>query len=720
MGFRELSIDIQYRSDEQDYVRQFLLPVLDQTTIYKRAVGFFSTTSLIELSAGLTGMAKRGGKIQIICSPRLSKEDLEAIDFGYKTREEVMTGCLERSITEPVNEFEEERLNLMATLIADGTLELKLAFLEDDNGIDIYHEKIAVFYDAEGNRVGFNGSMNDSENAYKNNFESILVYKDWYEGLREYVDALEHNFDHLWSDSTNKVKVIPFPKIIVEKLKEFQRGPVNYDIDYKQFGSYKGYVKGDFLKPPEGVTLREYQYEAIKNWKQQNYRGIFDMATGTGKTFTALGAISELGKNLNGKLAVLIVCPYIHLVGQWEEDVVSWGVNPIIAHSQSTTKNWKQKLMNAFKTFRSKGKAFVCITTNATYCDKEIQAMLHAVDEDMNFLLVVDEAHNFGAERISHLLHETVKYRLALSATIERHRDIEGTNRIFRYFGERCITYSLEEAICNGNLVEYDYHPVYAFLSQSEFKEYRKLTRQIKQCVEVEHGKTVLNEMGQMLLFKRSRLLAGAEEKIEVLRGLLEGYRKEKYMLVYCGATNIEVEQSQREDPKIEKQIQYITHMMNQEFDIATHQFTSEENLKERNLIKECFADGNYQAITAIRCLDEGVNIPDIRTAFILASSRNPKEFIQRRGRLLRKAPGKEKAVIYDFVTLPRRFDEVAFGDYEEDKSIILGEFARIYEFGRLARNRIEAENVMDELQDVYGVTIDMEDIKQMEEDDYE
>lgn len=720
MGFRELSIDIQYRSGEQDYVRQFLLPVLDQTTIYKRAVGFFSTTSLIELSAGLTGMAKRGGKIQIICSPRLSKEDLEAIDFGYKTREEVMTGCLERSITEPVNEFEEERLNLMATLIADGTLELKLAFLEDDNGIDIYHEKIAVFYDAEGNRVGFNGSMNDSENAYKNNFESILVYKDWYEGLREYVDALEHNFDHLWSDSTNKVKVIPFPKIIVEKLKEFQRGPVNYDIDYKQFGSYKGYVKGDFLKPPEGVTLREYQYEAIKNWKQQNYRGIFDMATGTGKTFTALGAISELGKNLNGKLAVLIVCPYIHLVGQWEEDVVSWGVNPIIAHSQSTTKNWKQKLMNAFKTFRSKGKAFVCITTNATYCDKEIQAMLHAVDEDMNFLLVVDEAHNFGAERISHLLHETVKYRLALSATIERHRDIEGTNRIFRYFGERCITYSLEEAICNGNLVEYDYHPVYAFLSQSEFKEYRKLTRQIKQCVEVEHGKTVLNEIGQMLLFKRSRLLAGAEEKIEVLRGLLEGYRKEKYMLVYCGATNIEVEQSQREDPKIEKQIQYITHMMNQEFDIATHQFTSEENLKERNLIKECFADGNYQAITAIRCLDEGVNIPDIRTAFILASSRNPKEFIQRRGRLLRKAPGKEKAVIYDFVTLPRRFDEVAFGDYEEDKSIILGEFARIYEFGRLARNRIEAENVMDELQDVYGVTIDMEDIKQMEEDDYE
>ena len=160
--------------------------------------------------------------------------------------------------------------------------------------------------------------------------------------------------------------------------------------------------------------------------------------------------------------------------------------------------------------------------------------------------------------------------------------------------------------------------------------------------------------------------------------------------------------------------------MMNREFDIATHQFTSEENLKERNLIKECFADGDYQAITAIRCLDEGVNIPDIRTAFILASSRNPKEFIQRRGRLLRTAPGKDKAVIYDFVTLPRRFDEVAFGDFEEDRSIILGEMARIHEFGRLAMNRLEADHVLDELQDVYGVTIDMEDYMQMEEDYYE
>ena len=720
MGFCELGIARQYRSSEQDYVKDFLLPVLNETTVYKRAVGFFSTTALIDLSNGLTGMAKRGGSIQIVCSPRLSEEDLEAINTGYRKREEIITKVLENAIEDPVTEFGEERLNLIATLIAHGTLEMKLAFLEDDNGIDIYHEKLALFYDADGNKIGFNGSMNDSANAYKNNFESVFVFKSWNEEQNEYVEELESNFERLWDDTTSKVKVVPFPKVIIDKLKTFQKGPIDYDLDYKQYGSYKGYMKEDFLKLPEGNLLRDYQLEAITNWKEHQYRGIFDMATGTGKTYTALGAISRLGEEVDGKLAVLIVCPYIHLVGQWEEDVVKWGMHPIIAHSQSTTRNWKQKLINAFKVFRNKGKPFICITTNATYCDKDIQTILQAVTEDMNFLLVVDEAHNFGAERISHLLHEQIRYRLALSATIERHMDEEGTERIFRYFGERCITYSLETAIANGNLVEYEYHPVYAFLSQSEFQQYRKLTRQIRNCVEMENGKQVINEAGQMLLFKRSRLLAGAGSKIEVLRDLLEDYRREKYILVYCGATNVEIEESSAEDPKIEKQIRYITKMMNQELDIATHQFTSEENLKERNLIKECFADGDYQAITAIRCLDEGVNIPDIRTAFILASSRNPKEFIQRRGRLLRTAPGKDKAVIYDFVTLPRRFDEIVFGDFEEDRSIVLGEMARIYEFGRLAMNRLEADHVLDELQDVYGVTIDIEDYMQMEEDYYE
>jgi len=209
-----------------------------------------------------------------------------------------------------------------------------------------------------------------------------------------------------------------------------------------------------------------------------------------------------------------------------------------------------------------------------------------------------------------------------------------------------------------------------------------------------------------MILFKRSRILAGAEEKVRILKHKLEKYKDNKYILIYCGATS----DYNEETGIIEKQIDQVSCMVEHDLNMRVHKFTAEESAEERISIKNCFADGLYQVLTAIRCLDEGVNIPNIQTAFILSSSRNPKEFIQRRGRLLRKAIGKEKAVIYDFVTLPRRFNEINFGDYEQDKSIIIGELARIYEFGSLALNKIDADNIIDEIQDAYGISINIEE----------
>ena len=179
MSFLDLNIALRYRSNEHDFPCDFLIPVLRQSVIYKRAVGFFSTSSLVDLSRGLFDMAERGGTVQLVCSPRLSEEDIKAINLGYRKRDEVIAACLQESLIAPINEFEEERLNLVATMISRGMLEIQLAFMETDTGINIYHEKMSVFIDDEGNRVAYSGSLNETDAAFCHNFESIFTFCSW-------------------------------------------------------------------------------------------------------------------------------------------------------------------------------------------------------------------------------------------------------------------------------------------------------------------------------------------------------------------------------------------------------------------------------------------------------------------------------------------------------------------------------------------------------------
>lgn len=717
MNFNDMNIQVRYRSNEHSIPGDFLIPVLSKATVYKRAVGYFSTSALIDLSIGIFKMAQLGGKIYIVCSPKLSNEDLDAINLGYKTKEKVIISALDISLTNPINEFEEERLNLIATLIANGILEIKLAFMENDSGINIYHEKIAIVYDEGGNRISFTGSMNESENGLNDNFESIYVFCDWKDDQKVFVDAAERDFEMLWDNNTKKIQVINFPQIIIEKLKKYQKSTINFDLDQMEFSSsIRELMKKEFLKIPPYITLKDYQKEAIGKWTEQSYRGIYDMATGTGKSFAALGSIVTLANALDNKLCVFIVCPYIHLVNQWEEDVLTWGGKPIVAHSQSTNRKWYQSLVLSYKRFRSAGKPFICLVTNATFRDGKIQEIVENMDPSMNCLLVIDEVHNFGALHLSEHLNQKFQYRLGLSATVERYMDKEGTQKLYNYFGDKCIEYPIQRAIAEKSLVEYEYYPVVVTLRPYELEEYQKITKQIGKCIIARHGKSKISEMGKQLLFKRSRLIAGAENKLITLKDKLKDYIDKKYILVYCGATRGFEEVIGDND----RQIDQVERMIGTELKMVTHRFTSEEDGYTRKLLKEGFAEGHYQVLTAIKCLDEGVNIPNIRTAFILASSRNPKEFIQRRGRVLRTAEGKDRAVIYDFVTLPRGLNDIKFGDFEYDKSIVLGELARIYEFGRYAINSRIADSLIDEIQHAYSIDYIMDDLLEIMEEGYE
>lgn len=481
---------------------------------------------------------------------------------------------------------------------------------------------------------------------------------------------------------------------------------------------------------PEWLHLFDYQKDAINNWKENNYCGIFDMATGTGKTLTGLSAMAVLSEAIEDKLAVFIVCPYQHLVEQWVEDIVKFGIEPIIGYSDSAQKNWRTRLKNAIVDQRFvKDKQFFCfISTNATFSSDFVQEQIQTIKS--NALLLVDEAHNFGAEYLRQLLSDKFNYRLALSATLERHGDKEGTESLYDYFGPKCIEYDLGRAIRENKLTPYRYHPVLTYLTEPELDKYQELTKRIGKCIiKGKHG-LKLNELGKRLALERSRLVAGASEKIVTLDKEIQPYINDKHILVYCGATRVFDEDSygltddeQNDDiQEGKRQIEVITDLLGNKLGMAVSQFTSKEDMQERaTLLKEFSKGEDLKVLIAIKCLDEGVNIPEIKTAFILASTTNPKEYIQRRGRVLRKADGKTYADIYDFITLPRPLNDV-YGLTKEaknqDKSLVIKELVRAYEFSRIADNQSEAEAILNKIKELYE--LEDKDLKETEEKTYE
>lgn len=411
-------------------------------------------------------------------------------------------------------------------------------------------------------------------------------------------------------------------------------------------------------------------------------------------------------------MAVIIVCPYQHLVEQWVEDIVRFNMKPIIGYSSSPQKDWKQRLSKAVRDQKLRAdKSFFCfVCTNATFTNDHVQEQISKIHSPV--LLVVDEAHNFGAASYARLLDDRFTYRLALSATLERHRDEEGTALLYTFFGKKCIEYSLDRAIDEDKLTPYKYYPVVVHLNEDELAAYEQLSYEMSKCIiKGKNGKYKLNKHGEILALRRARIVAGASEKLMALREEIKPYIHDNNILVYCGATNVLDEKSDTSssDAWDVRQIEAVTRILGNEFGMDVAQFTSKENMETRASIKEQFQRGDrLQAIVAIKCLDEGVNIPGIRTAFILSSTTNPKEYIQRRGRVLRKAPNKPFAVLYDFVTLPRPLDEVSSLTTEQaqrDLSLVKNELARIKEFGRLSQNSMEAHNLIWDIQDAYHIT---------------
>jgi len=462
------------------------------------------------------------------------------------------------------------------------------------------------------------------------------------------------------------------------------------------------------LTPPDWLEPRSYQREAVEAWSTAKGQGILHMATGTGKTVTSLLAASKLAELQDGRLALIVAAPYQHLVDQWAESVEDFGLTPIKAYGSRST--WiDDAVAGATEITSGSRETFALITTHTTFATAPFQRVLERLP-GAETLLIGDEVHHMGSPHIRESLPQSIRARLGLSATPERWYDEEGTDALMQYFSEGIVfEYGLAEAIENGYLCEYYYVPHIIQLTADETEQYLALSRAIgkrlaqgdsngggssssAQTIELDADESL-----QRLLFKRARLIGTAENKLHRLQSILEqqGTDNIQHTLVYCGDGSVEDEDAAEESDAVRRQIEAVTDLLGNELGIKAHQFTYEEDQDTRERLLADFETGDLQALAAIRCLDEGVDVPATETAFMLASSTNPRQFVQRRGRILRTHTNKDHAVIHDFIVAPPTTSDDSGTDnstFSTERNLVKRELERVSLFAETARNHPDAD----------------------------
>jgi superfamily II DNA or RNA helicase len=419
------------------------------------------------------------------------------------------------------------------------------------------------------------------------------------------------------------------------------------------------------------------------------------MATGAGKTLTALFLIARLRSKSDVPLAILIVAPYIHLVDQWCDNARQFGMRPI--RCAEGRQRWRDELALAVNMANAGHRPILTIAvTQATLITETFTELIGRIR--VTLVVIGDEVHNYATPETIRALPNHARFRLGLSATPERHRDDEGTQRLLDYFGPVVYRYGLAEAIRDRVLTPYRYYPVRVGLDDDEYQQYLEITRQLARF-QVDDDTT--NDVAMRLLLKRARVLASARSKVPALRDLLVADRSKSHILVYCGDGRVEGEVPEEQM----RQVAAVVQMVGTDLRMRCASYTAETPPERRRELLKSFASGDLQVLVAIRCLDEGVDVPAARTAYLLASSSNPRQFVQRRGRVLRLAPGKESATIYDMMAIPDLSDVgEASPLFAPSRSLVARELKRAAEFAELAINGPQARAKLLDLTEQLGL----------------
>ena len=682
MSFEDIDIPISVTTTTGNPINDLFIPVLKESIEYDVAVGYFSTGWIRDAAEGIAAIAIKGGRARWIISPALSKGDWELLSTASSVhKKDLVNRIAEKDINKLIEGLKYNTRDTLSWLIADGVLSFRIAVPKNDlNGI--FHAKIGIFKDDKGNKVAFSGSYNLTA-AAESNWETIDIYSSMRPSEIDRINLKESEFNSMWENSDLNLETYKPDEAAIRpfiEITKYNQRPYTLPAN-KEAGVREPAIPDYFLD--ENNKLRRHQEEALKQWFKNNGRGIFNMATGSGKTVTSLAGMTrlygEVRKHKTG-LVIIITVPYRHLAEQWSEEAEAFGYNPIMCYGDY--KKWPTQLSEAL-TDVSQGVASlaVVITVNATYSGDKFQAFLERIN--VNFLLIADEMHNLGAAKIKQCLPGNAQFRMGLSATPIRKYDDKGSKLLEDYFGRQIIEYGIKQAIDDGTLTEYFYYPVLVEFTDEEMGEYRELSVKIGRLFAGDsEGES---EALKSCLIKRARLIGGAENKIIELKKLLREKSESMFNLVYVG-------DNKQDDIR---QVEAVLKMIGNDIGMKARKFTADEDVETRRMILKEFGTGKLQTIVAIRCLDEGVDVPRTENAYILASTSNPRQFIQRRGRVLRKAEGKKYAYIYDFITVPPEHDGIDHGladaDFSTERKLMRRELERINEFATSAVNGGEA-----------------------------
>jgi len=671
MSLSSLNLPLSLSTPRDDVAASLFNPVLKIARNFDVAVGYFSTAWLKHTAEGMAHFAKNGGESRWVISPELSEDDMNSLLNAQNL--ERADYFVQKRIERIIDDLSEDARYELTRLIAEGVLDFRIAVPRSGNGM--MHAKIMVAEDSTGALVGVSGSYNFT-GAAGTNWEHVDVFRSEHPSDHSRIVAMQDRFESLWRGDDPAFDSLP-PS---EDLRTFI---VN---TYEKL-ALKVNVAND--KKIRWEDLRDYQLNAIESWGQQGGRGVYELATGSGKTFTALATIQRLCELIDTEnqepLFVVVTVPLKHLVDQWSVEAQRFGFAPIKCYEDSL--EWRAPLTEAIGSASATRSGVVfAIVTNATLGKEHFQRVLQTVG--IATMIVGDEAHNLGSSSGLKSLPDHARYRLALSATPKRHKDEAGTQRLFDYFGETVAEFTLANAIDAGYLCPYTYSPNVCEMSVQEYLEFQMLAEQIAEAREAVKDGAQSKEL-ERLIGMRTDLLTGIDSKLFLLRSQLEEREQSEpisHTLVYCGSAI-------GKDGK--RHIERTISLLGSEMKLRVERFTSLEKNTQRAMILEKFARGDTAVLAAIKCLDEGVDIPQTKYAHILASTSNPREYIQRRGRVLRLAEGKKSAEIFDYIVVPP-------GGHPNRGELLESELIRAREFADDALNRTEVVEKIEALEQKY------------------
>lgn len=694
MSFRDLPLQLSYETGKQDLVGDFYVPVLTYAKRYDRIAGFFSSTSLSIAARGMAGLIEREGTMRLITCQRLSLGDTKMIEASVIDVESIIAKNFIEETNNIVDQFEKDHIEALGWMLANGYLKMKIALVYDKGRLctfeeidkkSIMHQKVGVFYDEDFNSLSFSGSNNESASGWLDNIEEFKVFKEWEPGQKEYFKSDQKKFEEFWTNNRVGVKIVDLPKAVEEHLIEISK---NFNVEKIALHKYFSIPKKENTKAE--LKLFFYQKDAVNMWLENDKKLMLEMATGCGKTRTAIGCIKEVLKE--SKMSVIVVaCPQNTLALQWKSDIDNLNINidqSIII--DGTIPKWKDVLAkNMSQLTTGYHDNLIIYTTHQTSSSKGFIDVIANAGSRLNRFFIGDEAHGLGAGKTQNALLENYNYRLGLSATPRRWFDDRGTAILYNYFGNKAFEFTIEDALRTINpvtgkpfLVNFYYHPKFISLTEDELDTYYKLSDRISKMSRKKGPDEEYIKKLEFLLFERSNIEKNAENKYAELEAILD----EIALKEQIQDTIIFVSYDQ-----IDRVMQILGKRR-----IKSHKFTQEEgtrkvekysNISEREHLIKLFKVGDYQVLVAIKCLDEGIDIPSAKRAIIMASSTNPREYVQRIGRIIRQADQKFEADIYDLIIKP---DTSCFVDeqfVELEKRIFVKEMDRVKDLSRNALN---------------------------------